>query len=80
MKPLNKAQSSLLALIATSGPDGCVVYGRGPSETVYTLQGRGLVENHRSVMVATMGGIESRPLWTITVQGVQALLSTGGGI
>lgn len=63
---LNANQVKLLALIIESGNRGCLVYGRGQSETAKALQDRGLIRKVGTVQVVIMGELEERPTWVAT--------------
>jgi hypothetical protein len=67
--PLNGKQLDLLALVSDAGESGCLVYGRGPTETIDALAARGLVVSSDMVQVIVMGKLENRTLWTITEKG-----------
>jgi len=71
--PLNGKQLDLLALVGDAGPDGAIVYGKGPDATIYALERRGLVEQRSSVWVIVMGKLERRALWILSLKGKDAL-------
>lgn len=71
--PLNGKQLDLLALLSDAGPDGAVVYGKGPSTTVDALEARGLVCVHCLAMVVVMGKLEERKVWCVTEKGKASL-------
>lgn len=71
--PLNAKQMDMLALLGDAGPDGAVVYGRGPTETVKALKARELVATNGIVLVVVMGKLEDRPLWCLTAKGAASL-------
>lgn len=77
LSALNSGQRSLLRLIGDSGNDGCLIYGRGPTETANALARRGLVRlTGDRVDVVSMGKLETRHKWRVTAAGELALAST----
>ena len=73
---INQSQRDLLALLESTGRDGCVVYGRAYSATIEALSARGLAMRIGAVQVASMARIELRPRWTITPAGRAVLLQS----
>jgi hypothetical protein len=74
--PLNGKQLDLLALVGDAGPDGAIVYCKGPDATIHALANRGLVEHAGKVTVVVMGQLEDRFLWKLSAKGKTIL---GGG-
>lgn len=70
--PLNGKQLDLLALVSDAGESGCLVHGRGPTETVAALLNRCLVQpKPGAAMIAAviMGKLEYRKLYVLTEKG-----------
>jgi hypothetical protein len=77
---LNQTQTALLRLIVQAGEPGCLVYGRGPAETVRALVNRRLVHRSHAVQVASMGMLEQRWIYYASVLGLDLLKELDGGV